>query len=394
MHIKTVRLLGKTLKERQDELDQLEQTSQATLALCFGTVAAIEQMPHFSGLNNIAKQWLAGSSCLGCADNFGLNTGSELAATLLLIYDDTGHYGVGSANVTGDIVNQASIAVQNAMDAANKSYELPTLIWCLQAPGNEELVLEGIQNVVGTNVPILGGSSADNDVSGKWLQFDGVSLQENSMIVAVFYPSTPISSFFSSGYSATAFSGEVTKVENRQLFCINNQPAATVYNGWLTEAGAAALAPGNILMASTFFPLGREVKHHQALPIHLLSHPCSLNDDGSLSLFSEVKLGEKIWLMQGDKAQLIARAGEVVKTAKESLKFQYDCPPSGAIIVYCAGCMLAVQAELSEVQQAIKAELGDIPFIVTFTFGEQGCFIDGSNRHGNLMISAVLFGAK
>ena len=73
---------------------------------------------------------------------------------------------------------------------------------------------------------------------------------------------------------------------------------------------------------------------------------------------------------------------------------QYNCEVAGAIIVYCAGCMLAVKDNLTEVQRAIKAELGNIPFIITFTFGEQGCFIDGSNRHGNLMISAVLIGAQ
>ena len=125
-----------------------------------------------------------------------------------------------------------------------------------------------------------------------------------------------------------------------------------------------------------------------------MSHPASLNEDKSLSLFSEVEKGEQFWLMNGDKTQLIKRAADVVKIAKNNLNFQYDCEPAGALIVYCAGCMLAVKEDLDEVQQAIKNELGDIPFIVTFTFGEQGCFVDGSSRHGNLMISAIMFGAS
>ncbi len=32
------------------------------------------------------------------------------------------------------------------------------------------------------------------------------------------------------------------------------------------------------------------------------------------------------------------------------------------------------------------------PFLGSFTFGEQGCFIGGENRHGNLMISVLLLG--
>jgi hypothetical protein len=27
-----------------------------------------------------------------------------------------------------------------------------------------------------------------------------------------------------------------------------------------------------------------------------------------------------------------------------------------------------------------------------FSFGEQGCLFGGENRHGNLMISAIIFG--
>lgn len=366
----------------------------ANLAIAFGDITAINLLSQRSDLSQIAQHWLAGTSCLGSADQSGINNDAAHSVTVLLIDDAAGHYGVGSAELSGDIELQASNALQQAMDAAGKSFELPKLIWCLQAPGCEEAVLNGIQNLVGNEVPIFGGSTADNDVSGNWLQFDGKTLSSNKVILAVFYPSTPLSNYFSSGYFSTEFHGTVTSVDKRVLQTIDHKPAAEVYNQWLQQAGEAALSPGNILMESTLYPLGREIQQQNSLPFYLLSHPAMLHDDGSLSLFSEVAVGEQLWLMQGLKADLIARAGEVVRTARQNLKFQYNRDAVGAIIVYCAGCMLAVKENLDEVQQAIRSELGDIPFIVTFTFGEQGCFIDGSNRHGNLMISAVLIGAN
>ena len=63
---------------------------------------------------------------------------------------------------------------------------------------------------------------------------------------------------------------------------------------------------------------------------------------------------------------------------------------TGGIVVYCAGCMLAVQARLEEAQASLQAEL-DAPFLTLFTFGEQGPTATAGNLHSNLMISVVLF---
>ena len=64
---------------------------------------------------------------------------------------------------------------------------------------------------------------------------------------------------------------------------------------------------------------------------------------------------------------------------------------SGALVIYCAGCMLTVQDEMEEVAAEVREALGGKPFLGAFTFGEQGCFTGGENRHGNLMISVVVF---
>lgn len=394
MHIKTIHLSAESAVAMQQQLRARCPDTPASLAICFGTVPSIQLLSTQPGLAEHAANWLASTSCLGCADDHGLHTASPYSATVLLIHDPQGAYGVAATNLTDNIAEQAADALQQAMRNAGKPDELPTLIWCTQAPGCEESIIAGMQSLVGDRVPIYGGSSADNSVNGEWLQFDGASLYQNALVVAVFYPDAPLSSYFSSGYANTALSGLVTSVENRKLITIDNKPAANVYNDWLGTLGEATLTPGNILMPSTQCPLGRLVVCQDHIPMNLLAHPAHLHEDGSLTLFSQVSAGDKIWLMHGNKTDLISRAGEVVRIAKQNLKFQYNLSPAGAIIVYCAGCMLAVQARLAEVQQAIQNELGDIPFLVTFTFGEQGCFADGSNRHGNLMISAVLFGAN
>jgi hypothetical protein len=41
----------------------------------------------------------------------------------------------------------------------------------------------------------------------------------------------------------------------------------------------------------------------------------------------------------------------------------------------------------------LSASVGGKPFLGAFTFGEQGCFVGGENRHGNLMIATLVFGS-
>ncbi|MEM1349490.1 MAG: hypothetical protein AAGI01_13085, partial [Myxococcota bacterium] len=47
-----------------------------------------------------------------------------------------------------------------------------------------------------------------------------------------------------------------------------------------------------------------------------------------------------------------------------------------------------------EVVHGVDKNLGGRPFLGTFTFGEQGRMLDGGSRHGNLMLTVLLFYAR
>ena len=256
MHIQTIRLLSQNAAALNVELNEIKKSEPVSLAICFGTFTAIKALSQANGLGAVAENWLAGSSCLGCSDQFGINSELPNSATLFLLDDKEGHYGVGSADLADNCRKSASDALEQAMEKAGKPNELPALIWCLQAPGNEEQVLAGLQDLVGDKVPIFGGSSADNDVAGDWLQYDGNVLYGNGVVVLALYGSTPLSTYFSSGYSASTSVGTVTAVDGRTLQSIDHKPAASVYNDWLAQEGKAPLQEGSILMEALFHHLG------------------------------------------------------------------------------------------------------------------------------------------
>ncbi len=331
-----------------------------------------------------------GSSCQGIMTEKGLAMHDGRGMGAFAIWDKDGAYGSAMADLTSDPRAAARQATEAALRHADREGEAPDLVWLTPAPGAEEAVLEGIKDVLGRDVMIVGGSSADNDVSGKWGQFTNEGTAANSVVVSVLFPSSPISCAYQSGYAPTGQSGQVTRVEGRRLHEINGKPAAAVYSAWtdsaVPEAGAEDVS---ILAASTFFPLGRHSTTLADVPFHLLAHPAVAHPDGSVSLFADVEPGETLWLMSGSADSLVARAGRVAASSREGLA---GSGINGALVIYCGGCMLAVQDRMEEVAQGVTKALGDAPFLGVFTFGEQGAPLGSETRHGNLMISCSSFG--
>jgi len=280
------------------------------------------------------------------------------------------------------------------------------MVWLTAAPGCEEEIISGISSVVGDDVPVAGGSSADNDVSGKWKQIANDGIHNNAVVVTALFPSTEVLFAFHSGYEptdargivtkaggyeATPAKGVATKVEGRVLKEIDGRPAAVVYNEWVEGRIDEALGSGgNILAQTSLHPLGRIAGQVAGVPYYQLSHPDAVTANNELTLFADVAPGDEIVLMRGTIDSLVSRAGRVASSAMET----YGARPEdveGALVVYCAGCMMTVGERLNEVVENLQTTLPDIPFLGTFTFGEQGCFLGGENRHGNLMISVLLF---
>jgi len=332
-----------------------------------------------------------GTSCLGVMTESGFHSKDGLGLGLLGIHDPDGHYGVGAEKISGDAKLAAKQAINIALEKCDCPGQVPSMVWVTAAPGNEEDVILGIQEVIGENVPITGGSSADNTVSGKWLQIADQELFNNAVVLTVMFPSTNVISAFHSGYEPTEKFGIVTKSNGRIVSEIDNKPAAQVYNDWSNNLiGDFIHKDGNILSITSLHPLGRIVGTVNSVPYYQLAHPDSVTSDGSISLFANIEEGEKLVYMSGTKDGLVNRAGRV---AQASLTVHSTHPNqiSGAIVVYCAGCMLTVQDRMEDVVSGLKTALNNKPFLGIFTFGEQGCFVGGENRHGNLMISVMTF---
>lgn len=329
------------------------------------------------------------TSCGGVLTHEGHRDGPVLG--LFAVRDPDGSYGTALEPLGADARAAARVAVGRALAAAGRPGETPAIVWLTAAPGREEDVLLCIEDVFGPQVPVAGGSAADAEIGGQWRVFSADGAQGDAVCVSVLFPSTEVLFGFHSGYEPTAHRGRATAAQGRILREIDGQPALAVYDAWLDGALADRLGrAGPLLRRSSFAPLGRPAGAIGAIPYYCLSHPAACDADGSIHLFTAVAPGDEIVCMRGTEAGLVERAGRVAAGVLDA----HGARPAdvvGALVVYCAGCMLAVRPRMGDVAVALREALGGAPLLGGFTFGEQGRFLGGGNRHGNLMISVLLF---
>jgi len=333
-----------------------------------------------------------GTSCFGAATETGFHSQDGIGLGLLGIFDPEGSYGAGIAESGDNPEAAAEIALKKALAQAGRPGEMPATLITTVYPGDEEIIIDAVGRHLGRNVPIIGGTSANNAMQGQWRQFANGTVLSQGVSIAAIFPSGGIGYAFHSGFEPTPHRGRVTRATKRTVHEIDGRPAAMVYNEWTGGLIADLLSTGGDLVPiASFSPLGTPVGAVTGIPYFQLSYPVEALADGGLQLFAEIKEGSEIVLMTGTADSLAARAGRVAAQALETADFEPSAV-RGAFVLYCSGCMLSIPDRMDEVVSSLNGALDHAPFLCAFTLGEQGCFIGGENRHGNLMIAALAFG--
>ncbi len=344
---------------------------------------------------------------------FGDDTEIQGMSSLIGVMSKNGyHVGkVGSMSMLGIAVPDIKMSVAGVdldkfspreagkkviMDAMQKAGETekPAFIYLTIAPGKEEEVLLGIEDVVTDKVPIVGGSSGDNDLSGKWSQVANDNVYKNGVVLTAIYTKLKIGTSHEFGYLTTEHRGIATKAEGRKLYEIDNRPAAEVYNEWTGGAFEKELKEGGVIIhPATFYPLAKVLKSKDTQVSQLdVFHPgYIILPEKSLTGFANIQQGDEIVLLHGSWEWLVNRAQTTAQKAMSS----ENIGKGEALFSYytfCAGTLLAIpEEERSRVPLLLSDELGDVPFVGGFTLGEQVHIPGIGNRHANLVNSIAIF---
>merc|ERR1712070_993612 len=171
----------------------------------------------------------------------------------------------------------------------------------LGSPGDEEIILSGMQDALGPSVPIVGGSSADNTVAGDWKQIAKAgssgfnvaqaTVSSSGIAIVVAWASCEIATTLTSGFRKTKHQGKVTKVDasdhGRTILEIDGKDVKTVYEAWSQgEVTKGVLfddkGMATVLQSSSFCPLGEPSRNGYVR----IMHPAFLNaNSGALTTF-------------------------------------------------------------------------------------------------------------
>jgi hypothetical protein len=275
----------------------------------------------------------------------------------------------------------AATAVVDALGPAGRRSRFAILH---ATPGTEETIVRGVVAGLG-DVPVVGGSPADHDISGRWVAFAGADTVTSGAALMVCDWPGRLGVTYQSGYLASAKKGTVTAAKGRVITRIDGRPAADVYGDW---TGLTLPKGENVLGHTTLRPLGVVRGSAAGMDLHVLVHPERLVDDGGIATFAEVGVGETVVMMESTRPSLIRRGGSVARFAATTAGLKPE-DIAGEYIVYCAGCSLALGDDV-RAMVAWTAKEVPAPFLMPFTFGEQGRLTRGRLEHGNLMCSSLV----
>lgn len=356
---------------------------QTKVAFIFSSVK-YEQKNLLDG----AKEVLGSAPIIGCTSNGGILvpdgyiTSNNGFAGILAIGDPDTAVGVaGSAKMLTARETGRKVAIE-AMNKVGTTFS-PSYFFMIANPGEEEEYAKGIQDVIG-DVPMFGGSSADDDLTGKWKIFTNDGIFSEGVAVAFFYTNKKIINEYTGKYHETVNSGVITKIEGRRtLKEIDGIPAMKKYAEW-TGFKTRELMGDKILTASILKPMGVKTPTGN---VTLIRHPMAGNADYSINLGNDLSVNTAVIQMQASLDELI----EAPKLTLRKLKSKLPTEPAAYLFIHCGGRKIAIGDRINEVAKLVKEEAGDVPYIMPFTFGEYGRAEHEANNMGGLMLSETAF---
>ncbi|MDR0905371.1 MAG: FIST C-terminal domain-containing protein [Oscillospiraceae bacterium] len=330
---------------------------------------------------------IGNTSFTGVMTQEGFITGADGFVGILALSDDNLTVGSaclakdGDARATGRLVAYAALAA--AGKSVSNKIEPPDYFYMTAPPGEEELYLKGIFDVIG-RVPVFGGSAADNAIAGDWLLYSDQTVTADGVGVAFFYTDKPIANVFTGAYKESANVGIVTKLDGpRTLVEIDGVPALKKYAEW-TNQNADDLKGDKLLFASITAPIGVKDPLGELVAIR---HPMNGNDDYSIAVGANLAVNTAVIQMECSDSELITATGAAITALTEKL----GTKPAAFHLVHCGGRRAGIGDRIGVVYKSIRNAADDIPFIVEFTFGEYGTEDDGRNTTGGLMLSFTAF---
>ncbi len=309
----------------------------------------------------------------------------------------------------------ASLATNRAIADKDNPERKPRLVLVSGAtyfmPGTienhiEERFIEGIQEVVGSDIPIVGGLAADTNMAGnekifvneKAYGFGSVSvaLVYTDVFIGIDSDSPKIGYGFLGGFTPTTKKGVVTRAEGHLLYEIDGRDCTEVYDEWTAgELGERINSEDWVIDYTALYPIAKKISEDDTVPgyynnlIHYFNNP----DEGVCKVACEINEGDVVHLLEGTPSMFVNRGALTAMFARAEGRLSAE-EIAGGYMVFCAGSFLAIPEEdYPKISASIDEAMSGAPFIGGYEFGGFGSFVGArENVFATQMTSFLIFG--
>lgn len=368
------------------ETAKMAELADAKVGLLFTSVV-MDQAELVKGIKSVAGTHILGctSSAAICVKDGYLN--KETGYSGIMSFGGDVAVGVAGA-AKGEGEDARAIGQKLAKEAmAELNGAEPDYFFMTASPAEEEKYIAGIQDIIG-DVPVFGGSAADNTVEGKWSIICDDKIFADGCAIALFASKAPMTNLYTGQFKESDNVGIMTKVvDDRCLVEIDGVPAVKKYCEW-TGKTEEQCAGGNLLVETIFKPLGVKDTIGRTIAIR---HPMAANDDLSMNIGAQLAEKTAVIQMELTPDEMVAANPKTIQEVDAMM----DGGADSYFLVHCGGRRLGLQLEgkEAEIYPAVKEVTGDKEFLMVFTFGEYGTAEHSANTVGGLSLSFTGFKA-
>ena len=327
---------------------------------------------------------------------FGELASSEPDSTQLGFQPGVVVTALGGAGFTVNplVVEGASVSRREsgaAAAAAMAEIAAPHQVLIMLADGltrEQHELVRGAYSVLGLDVPIVGGCSADNLDYTLTYQFHGTGAKVQRYVdalVAVGLGSTgPIGIGIAHGWSKQGQPMVVTSSSDGEVFLLDDEPALDVYLNRIGADRSLLDNPAKFREMAFQHPLGMSRRSGEDIRVvHAVNA-----DTGSLLCLADVPQGGMVWTMSTTTDSLIQAASDSCEMSIQGLE---GSAPRGLMVFDCGARKLKLGEEhLPAEQAAITRAAAGAPFSGFYTMGEIGRTHGSRGMHHLTVVTLAL----
>ena len=229
---------------------------KANLIIVFSSVA-YDQKKMLEGVKSISKE----IPLVGCSDSGEITTEGPVSkhVAVAALSSDIIEFSIGIGKGTDKDSHKAgAMAAREVKKKAKKDPSLFTMLLDGLAE-NGAAAVRGVQEVLGKNFPIMGGSAGDDFLFKKTYEYYNGQVLSNCVIGIGLSGKFSFGVGVKHGWEPIGLPMKVTKAEGGKLIEINNRPALSIYEDYFGKRAEELIKEPIARMAYTY-PLGMSVE--------------------------------------------------------------------------------------------------------------------------------------